>query len=467
MSTSDDAVRLSLVALVVRRRWRLLVALAVAGALLGVVASLLFSPGYQTSANVLMQGPREPDELLTQAQVAMSSVVLDRAATALGWNVTGTELQKSVTAVVANGNVIAITATADTAERAQQLADQVAQEYVRFSTQLISNTADVSAQSQREQREVLRQQIAATNERIRELHASTAQGLTVESVQARTELEALKTTLAQAITKLDEADATSSQANMVVMGPAELPSASAPPTMTHFIAGGALLLALLGVLGHLIAIRVDRRLRNESEIGAALGAPVLGSIDVPDLPPAEEYPAVRKSWRVRLRQLVLDDDDWNAPQLPAAGDDDVSREIRCRRVLSRLRAGSDRPQRLFVLAPHDDATAGRAIAQLHAINNNAAHSERLTLRAIGVFAGRPTVPDNGGVSGVLVLVTAGTRTAWELVGIAEACADAGHRIIGVAVIYRTKPAARRQPEDPSRSAPARAAVGGRTGTGPA
>lgn len=461
MSASDDAVRLSLVALVVRRRWRLLVALAVAGALLGAGASLLFSPGYKTSANVLMQGPREPDELLTQAQIAMSSVVLDRAASALDWNVTGTELQKSVTAAMANGNVIAITATADTPERAQQLADQVAQEYVRFSTQLISNTADVSAQSQREQREMLRQQIATTNERIRELHAAVAQSLTVESVQARTELEGLKTTLAQAITKLDEADAASSQANMVVMGPAELPSTPAPPTMTHFIVGGALLLALLGVLGHLIAIRVDRRLRNESDIGAALDAPLLGSVDVPDLPPAEEYPAVRKPWPVRLRQLVLDDD-WNAPQLPAAGDDDTSREIRCRRVLSRLRASSDRPQRLLMLAAYDDATAARAIAQLQAMNNNTIHGERLMLRAIGVFAGRPTVPDNGGVSGVLVLVTAGTRTAWELVGIAEACADAGHKMIGVAVIYRTKPAVPHS-NDPSRSAPSRASVGGRTG----
>jgi capsular polysaccharide biosynthesis protein len=390
--------------------------------------------------------------------------VLDRVASALGWNITGTELQKSVIAEVADGNVISISATAETPERAQQLADQAAQEYVGFSTQLVSNNASVSAQSQREQREVLRQQIAATNERIRELHASVGSGLTVESVQARTELEGLRNALAQAITKLDEADATSSQANMVVMGPAELPSGPAPPTMTHFIVGGALLLALGGVLAHLIAIRVDRRLRSESDIGGALGAPILGSIDVPDLPPAEEYPAVNRSWRNRLRELVLDDEDWNAPQLSVASDD-ASRDIRYRRVLSRLRARSDRlgaGPRLFVLATHDDATAGRAIARLQAMAN----AERLTmLRAIGVFAGRPTVPDNGGVSGVLVLVTAGTRTAWELVGIAEACADAGHEIIGAVVTYRAKPAT--HPTDPSRSAPSRVSVGGRTVAGPA
>jgi capsular polysaccharide biosynthesis protein len=466
MSSSDDAVRLSLVAQVLRQRWRLLAALAAAGAILGAGASLLFSPGYQTSANVLMQGPREPDELLTQTQIAASSVVLDRAATALGWNVNGVELQDSVTAKVANGNVISISATAETPERAQQLADQVAQEYVTFATQLISNTTDASAaQSQRELREALRQQIAMTNERVRELHATVGSGLTVESVQARTELEGLRTTLAQAITKLDEAEEASSQANMVVMGQAELPSSPAAPTLTHFIAGGALLLALLGLLGHLIATRTDRRLRSESDIGAALGAPILGSIDVPDLPQAEEYPAANTSWYSRLRQLILVNEDWNAPRLPGAGDD-ASREIRCRRVLSRLRAASDRPPWLYVLATDDDATAGRAIMALQTLNNTA-NAERLaTLRAIGVYAGRPTVPDNGNVSGVLVLVTAGTRTAWELVGIAEACADAGHEIIGVVITYRTRPAARQQLE-PSQPAPPRVSLGGGKVAGPA
>lgn len=286
----------------------------------------------------------------------------------------------------------------------------------------------------------------------------------VESVQARTELEGLRTTLGQAITKLDEADATSSQANMVVMGQAELPSGAAAPTMTHFVFGGAALLALLAVLAHLIAARTDRRLRTERDIGAALGAPVLGNIDIPDPPAAEEYPAVHRSWHSRLRQLLVQDEDWNAPRLPVASDD-ASREIRCRRVLSRLRIPPNRPPRLFVLASDDDATAGRAIALLQGVNNTANAERRTVLPAIGVFAGRPTVPEGGGVSGVLVLVTAGTRTAWELVGIAEACADAGHQIIGAVVTYRAMPPDRTAA--PSRRAPSRVAVGGGTTAGPA
>jgi hypothetical protein len=43
------------------------------------------------------------------------------------------------------------------------------------------------------------------------------------------------------------------------------------------------------------------------------------------------------------------------------------------------------------------------------------------------------------VSGALLVLTVGTRTALELVGIAEACADAGHEVIGAVVIQPVQP----------------------------
>src|SRR5436190_20779655 len=128
---TDDTVRLALIGQVVRRRWRLLVVLVVLGAAVGAGASVFFSPGYQTTSNGLLQGPRQSDELLTQAEVAISSVVLDRAATALPWHPSGADLKKQVDASATNGNVVTITASAGTAEQAQQLADQVAQQYVK------------------------------------------------------------------------------------------------------------------------------------------------------------------------------------------------------------------------------------------------------------------------------------------------------------------------------------------------
>lgn len=438
---TEDTARLATLGMIVRRRWRLLVALAVLGAIVGALASLLFSPGYQTSTSVLLQGPREPDELLTETQIAMSTVVLERASTELGWDLTGTELQDSVTAEVADGNVIAITATADTAERAQQLADQVAQEYVRFATQLISNTEDASAQALQEQRDALRDQIALSNDKITELHAAETGALTVESVRARTDLESMRITLAQAIAKLDELDAASSQANLVVMGAAEQPSSPAAPTMTHLILGGAVVFFVVGLFGHLFAARADRRLRDEAQIGAALGGTVLGGLDVPEpaKPAGSGRPAELRQWPAWAWDQVLVDRHWNDPEL-LVDDDEASRELRCRRLLSKLRGTSARAPRLLMVIPDDDLVAQRAGVQLV---STAAATGLARLDPVIVSATKPTIADRTGHTGLLVVVAAGSRAALELVALAGACADAGfdRREVTVVVAYRIRPAA--------------------------
>ena len=63
-AVNDDTARLSIVGHVFRQRWRLLIAFAVVGAARrGRVPRSMLSPGYEASASVLLQGPREPDEL--------------------------------------------------------------------------------------------------------------------------------------------------------------------------------------------------------------------------------------------------------------------------------------------------------------------------------------------------------------------------------------------------------------------
>ncbi len=431
---TDDTARLAIVWQVLRSRWRLLIVIAAVGALVGAGASLVFSPGYETKASVLLQGSRGPDELLTEAQVAKSSVVLDRAAAALKWGDAGPDLVDQVTAAVAEGNIIDITAVADSPERAQQLADRVAQEYVTFSTQLMANTADASAQVSQEQQQTLRQQILEANQKISDLHNAAGQGQTIDSVGVRTELESLRTALSQAVSKLDELETVSGQAKMVVMGPAERPTGPAAPTMTHLVAGGAVVFLLAGLFGHLLAARTDRRLRTEAQITSALGTGVLGGIDVPAEAAPEQGEA--RSLGRRLRSLVVPDRPWQVTELPAAVDE-TGLEIRYRRVVSRLRehlpAG---PGRVLVLVADDDREARTAADRLAEY----AGETRLGLRVEAVPAARPVVPDDG-VAGVLVVVTAGTRTAWELVGITEACTDAGHELLGVVVTHLTQPVA--------------------------
>ncbi|WP_410607019.1 exopolysaccharide biosynthesis protein [Amycolatopsis sp. lyj-109] len=444
---TDDTVRLALVGQVLRRRWRLLAALAVLGALVGAGASILFSPGYKTTSGVLLQGPRQADELLTQAEIATASVVLDRAAAMLPWHPSGADLKKQVSASVAQSNVVTITVSADTAEHAQQLADQVAQQYVKYSTQLASNSADASVQLAQEQRESLRQQVKLTTDKISDLARNVGGGLTVESVQVRTQLEGLKTSLEQAINDLNQADLATGIGNTVVLGPSQRPTSPAAPTMTQLVAGGAVLFFLAGVFGHLFTARTDRRLRGEPQIASALGAPILAGVDVAT-PQGDRVPAT--GFLGKVRRLLGGDRPWVLPPV-ATSADEVNRDIRYRRVLARLATG---PADVLLLVAEDDDTGRLAAAQLAEL------ADRLSvpLRIFEFSPDQPTVPDATASSGVLVVLGAGTRTAWQLVRLAEACADARQELVGAVLTHPVRPPQPEKPE-PAAEAPEKALAG--------
>ncbi|MFI1398598.1 polysaccharide biosynthesis protein [Streptomyces sp. NPDC020681] len=438
---SDDTIRLVTIGRILGRRWRLLAVLAVVGALVGFGASALFPPRYTTSTSVLLSGQWEDRELVTQVEIATSSVVVDRAAATLGWTgVSGTELRDRVSAEAADGNIIKISGTADTPERAQRLSDQVAQQFVTFAGRIAGDTTDPEAAARPE---ALRQMVVQTSRRITELAKAADPGQTVESVQARTELEKLRTALQEAMNKLDQADPATNKANMVVMGPAARPTGEAPPTRMQLIVGGALLFFVLAVIGHLAAARVSRRLRTEPEIAAALGSALLGTVDVPDERPAHRPKG--RGPRAWIRRLLGADVRWDIPT-PQLSGDEASRQIRYRRVCARLRDQLPAPRRLLVVVPDDDEIARRAAGQLAA----EAKSDPL-LRVVGVSVSQPMVPDRDNESGALVVLSSGSWTAEELAGIAEACADAKHEVVGIVVagVVRARPkrSAGRPPDD--------------------
>ncbi len=417
---SDDTIRLVTIGRIIRRRRRLLALLVVVGALVGYGTSLLFPPRYTTSASILLPGAWEERELVTQAEIATSSVVVDRVAAALDWTgVSGSELRDRVSAKAADGNIIKISGTADTPERAQRLSDQVAQQFVTFAAQITGDSTDPEAAAP----EALRQMVVQTSRRITELADEAGPGQTVESVQTRTELSKLRTALQEAINKLDQTDPAATQANMVVMGPAARPAGEAPPTRIQLIVGGALLFFLLAVIGHLAAARMSRRLRTEPEIAAALGSTLLGTVDVPGERPAHR-PESRGS-RARIRRLLGVDVRWDVPA-PQTSGDEASRQIRYRRVCARVRDRLPAPRRLLVVVPDGDEIARLAAGQLVA----EAESDPL-LRVVEVSVSQPMVPDRDDESGALVVLSAGSWTAGELAGIADACADAKHEVVGI------------------------------------
>ncbi|MEU1601497.1 Wzz/FepE/Etk N-terminal domain-containing protein [Streptomyces sp. NPDC005708] len=420
---SDDTIRLVTIGRIIRRRWRLLTILALVGALVGYGTSLLFPPRYTTSAPVLLPGAWEERELLTQQEIATSSVVVDQAAATLHWTgVSGRELRDRVSAKAADGNIIKISGTADTPKRAQQLSDQVAQQFVAFAARIAGGGTDTVAATESE---ALRKQVEETNRRITDLAKAADPGKTVESVQSRTDLEQLRTSLQEAIDKLDQAGPATDKAGMVVMGPAARPVGEAPPTRMQLIVGGALLFFLLAVIGHLVAARMNRRLRTEPEIAAALGSAPLGTVDVPGERPAHRPEG--RGPRARIHRLLGVDTRWDTPTLQKSGDE-AGRQIRYRRVCARLRDQLPAPRRLLVVVPDGDEIARRAAGQLV----DEAKTDPL-LRVVGVSVDRPMVPDRDIESGALVVLSAGSWTAEELVGIAEACADGGHEVVGVVV----------------------------------
>ncbi|MFE2098525.1 MULTISPECIES: Wzz/FepE/Etk N-terminal domain-containing protein [unclassified Streptomyces] len=418
---NDDTIRLVTVGRIIRRRWRLLTILALVGALAGYGTSLLFPPSYTTSASVLLPGAWEERELLTQQEIATSSVVVDRAAATLHWPGTGgSELRDQVSATAADGNIIKISGTADTPERAQQLSDQVAQQFVTFAARVADGNTDPEAA---EQLEALRQSVVQTNRRITDLADAADPGRTVESVQSRTELEKLRTSLQEAINKLDQAAPAANKANMVVMGPAARPTGEAAPTRLQLIVGGALLFFLLAVIGHLTAARMSRRLRSEPEIAAALGSTLLGTVDVPGERSAHR--SQDRGTRARIRRLLGTDIRWDLPT-PQTSGDEAGLQIRYRRVCARLRDQLPSSRRLLVVVPDGDEIARRAAEQLVA-----AAGSGPVLRVVEVPVSQPLVPDRDDESGALVVLSAGSWTAGELAGIAEACADAGHDVVGI------------------------------------
>ncbi|MFJ4273951.1 Wzz/FepE/Etk N-terminal domain-containing protein [Streptomyces coelicoflavus] len=436
---SDDTIRLVTVGRILRRRRRLLAVLVVVGALVGYGVSVLFPPRYTASASVLLPGPWEERELLTQVEIATSSEVVGKAADSLRWSgVSDKELRDRVSAKIADGNIIKISGTADSPERAQRLSDEVAQQFVTYAARIASGTTDPDGATGPE---ALRQQVKRTNQRITDLANAADPGQTVESVQARTELEKLRTALQDAMQKLDEADPASSRAGLVVMGPAPRPAGEAPPTRWQLVGGGALLFFVLAVAGHLAAARVNRRLRSEPEIAATLGSALLGTVDVPGERRAHRPKA--RGVRARLRRLLGVDTRWDLP-VPQSSGDEAGRRIRYRRVCARLRERRPGARRLLVVVPDGDEVARRAAGQLA---EEAEGDPRL--RVVEVPVSRPLVPDREGESGAVVVLSAGAWTAEELTGVAEACADGGHEVVGVVVAG----AVRARPPGPARRSP--------------
>jgi hypothetical protein len=78
-----------------------------------------------------------------------------------------------------------------------------------------------------------------------------------------------------------------------------------------------------------------------------------------------------------------------------------------------------------------------------------APEDHIVLRVVAASPSRPVVPNCDGVIGALVALAIGSRSPWELVALAGACADAGHPVIGAVVVWPVLGTSSERPDPPT------------------
>jgi len=472
---NETSINLALIWRLVRSRWVVLLLLAIAGAGVGAAVSPVLSPGYVSTAKVLLQGTRTSSDVAGETQIATSLVVLDHVAEELRWGLTGSQLADRVTAEVGDGNVLVIKGAGPTPEEAQQLADKVTNEYVGFAAQIIADATNATTASTQQARTTIQRKIDDANKRITAIQASpvvTAAG--PDGDQARADLQQQQRVVGDATKDLEQLDsaaetaalnATLQGANARVIQLASLPLAVSAPSPLQLVLAGMAALVLLGVFGHLVAMRADKRLLRAQDMADAVGAPVLGILGM-----SPSSVLVKPSF---VRRVLLDDRRWVSSGLTVV-EDDRARQMRFRRVLQRL-APAGRPTVVLAVVPEGDDLALNALIDLSLVAaeggatvalvadaeavigmaTSAAGQRDLgsrftagpdarttaatfTILVAQVAARQPTMPDTDVIDAAVLLLEAGTLTGWELAGIAGACIDAGQPLLGLVTVVRSE-----------------------------
>jgi succinoglycan biosynthesis transport protein ExoP len=264
-AATHEATNLYQLLFVLRRRWRLLAASIVLVAAAAVGFSLLQQNEYTASASLLFRNTQFDQELFgsnfttgvvdptrdaaTNLDLVSLPTVAARTAAALHLPKAVVRSELSVSGV-GQANVAQVSATNPSPVRAAEIANTYAQQYVLFRQQ--ADRSKIAAAQQ-----LVRKQLAA-------LAPTQRYGFVGQSLENRANqlgiLAALQT------------------GNAEVVQPAGVPgSPSSPQTKRNGVLGGLLGL-LLGVGLVFLTERLDRRVRQPSELEDAYGVPVLGAV---------------------------------------------------------------------------------------------------------------------------------------------------------------------------------------------
>lgn len=326
-----EPVDLRSVASLIRRRWRLLTTVALAGAVVGVALVTVRPPLYTSTSQVLLppasaqaNGEKAAWEATTQVSIAESDAVLGPASRSVTPSLSRREIRRLVQVSAPTADVLTIRARGSSEATAEALARAVAEAEVAYQAEATSSLSAAELallRSRRADLESTRAQVESEIEQARERlttedpnssvgrrDASALGQLTAQQTDLVLEVDALDT-------KIEGAQGSTTVQIIETASPADRPK-----VVTSYVLASASL-ALLGALVAMVALLVlsrrDAKLRTRDEISDAVGSAVIASVrsEVPRTVAAwtsllSGYtPSVVDGWTLRqaLAHVGLDD----------------------------------------------------------------------------------------------------------------------------------------------------------------
>lgn len=301
METTATSWDLAHLLVVLRRRRGWIAAATLVAMALAIALSLVATPKYSARAEVLIEpevAQSDPDEmgrvlfleqeLQTQLQLMRSEALAERVAETLSMGSEDAVLASVSPSLVPDTRVIQIVATDADPERASQLAQTVAEQYLEFRRadaleRLVEATSTIRQQLESAQQELdrLDQQFEEAGSDERAVIGQDRQNTADEVAELRSQLS-----------RLEASDPVARGGGRIIQA-AEVPaSPSSPkPVRNTFV---AMVLGLgLGLVLAIVAETIDRTVRTVSEAAGLTSRPVLGRIPLASEDQGGDLPMLR------------------------------------------------------------------------------------------------------------------------------------------------------------------------------
>lgn len=327
---SEQAIDLRSSLTMLRRRRRTLAVVAALGAVAGALILVARPPMYSSTAKVLLPpaqnvtGQPVTRDVQTDVEIAGSEAVLGPAGESLEPPASVRGLSRRVEISAPTTHVLEIRARADSPDRAEAVAQAVAEAEIAFVTDNATSMTATQQASMSRRRSDLEASLEAVNDEISKTRARL-QEARATGTRGNGEAAALSSLTAQQANLVLQLDLLEDQAASMQPSSAAAIIQDASPAKRGGLVGWFVLSSALGAVTALVLVSVvlvlfgrrNRRLTYRDEIADAVGSPVIASLRsrIPRTAAGwvallEGYsPGTVDAWALRqaLRQLVLDE----------------------------------------------------------------------------------------------------------------------------------------------------------------